>query len=262
MNQWSIRRKRIILSFIVLLLIVLIGLPIFFLFYRTPTCFDNRQNGDETGVDCGGSCQLLCTAESLPIISKGDPRILKIADNTFETVALVENPNANADIYKAGYTFKLYDATGVVPIKVIEGETYVPKGKTFVIFEGPFNLEEGVTPTRVAFEWKRESFVWRKNVIEAPEIVVRDMNLSREDTSPRLNANIENISLENVSNIDLVALIYDETGNIFAASKTFIDVLPMRGSVPVVFTWPNQFDREVLNVDVIIRIFPDGSFIK
>jgi hypothetical protein len=262
MNQWSIRRKRIILSFIVLILIVLIGVPVFFLLYRTPTCFDNKQNGDETGVDCGGSCQLLCTAESLPIISKGDPRILEIADNTFETVALMENPNVNADIYRAGYTFKLYDAVGIVPIKVIEGETYVPKGKTFVIFEGPFNLEDGVIPTRVVFEWKRESLVWRKNIIETPEIVVRDVNLSRENTSPRLSANIENISLENVSNVDLTALIYDETDNIFAVSKTFIDVLPMRGSTPVVFTWPGQFDKEVLSVNVIIRILPDGSFIK
>src|SRR3989338_2125266 len=115
MNQWSRRRKRIILALIFFILIVLIGLPIFFLFYRAPTCFDGKQNGDEIGVDCGGSCRLLCTAQSLPLILKGDPRVLEVAENTFEIVALIENPNANGEIYRARYIFKLYDALSSIP---------------------------------------------------------------------------------------------------------------------------------------------------
>src|SRR3989344_7966424 len=98
MNQWSIRRKRIILSIIVLAIVVFVGAPIFLLFYRAPTCFDGKWNGDETGIDCGRSCQLLCTAESLPLLLKGDPRVFKIADNIFEIVALIENPNTNGEI--------------------------------------------------------------------------------------------------------------------------------------------------------------------
>lgn len=262
MNQWSRNRKRIILSIIFFVLIVLIGAPIFFLFYRAPTCFDGKQNGDEAGIDCGGSCQLLCTASSLPLISKGDPRVLEVADGVFEIVALLENPNASGEIYRAQYLFKLYDALSVIPLKVIEGETFVPKGETFAIFEGPFNLEEGVTPTRATFEWKDESLVWQKNTLEVPELLVKDFILSRETTNPRLDANIENTSLENVSNIDLVVLISNETGSIFAASKTFIDTLPAGEKAPIVFTWPRPFGDKVLDVDIIIRILPDRSFIR
>jgi len=262
MNQWSIRRKRIILSIIVLALVVLVGAPIFFLFYRAPTCFDGRQDGNETGIDCGGSCQLLCTAESLPLLLRGDPRILKIADNTFEVAALIENPNINGEIYRAAYTLKLYDALSTIPIKVIEGETHIPKGVAFSIFEGPFSLEEGVVPTRATLEWKQSSLVWQRNTMQTPELIVTDLKLSREGTNPRLGANIKNISLENVSNVDLVALISNETGSIFAASKTFIDTLPAGEMVPIVFTWPRPFDERAINTDIIIRILPDRSFIR
>src|SRR3970282_2599305 len=101
--------------------IVLIGVPMFFLFYRAPTCFDARQNGDEAGVDCGGSCQLLCGAESLPLLTKGDPRVLTLATSTYQVVALIGNANATAEIYRARYALKLYSASSSIPVKVIEG---------------------------------------------------------------------------------------------------------------------------------------------
>lgn len=262
MNSWSIRRKRIILSIVLLTLVVLIGAPVFFLFYRAPTCSDLKQNGDETGIDCGGSCQLLCSVESLPLISRADPRVLKIADNTFEIVALLENPNNSGEIYRAGYTLKLYDTTNIIPIKVIEGETYVPPASTFAVFEGPFKLGEGIVPARVTLEWKEGTLVWQKSTKRKSELVAKDLVLSREETSPRLNANVENLSLENISNIELTALVSNDAGNIFAASKSFIDILPIKGEVPVVFTWPKPFVEKALDTSILIRILPDTSFIR
>lgn len=262
MNKWSRGRKRIIFSIIIFILVVVIGIPVYLLFYRAPNCFDGKQNGDETGIDCGGSCQLLCKAESLPIIIKGDPRILKIRDNIFEIAVLMENLNTDVDIYRAGYTFKIYGVGNVIPLKVIEGETYVPKGSIFAIFEGPFEIKNGATPTRVTFEWKESTLLWQKNIQKIPEIIVQTLSLSQEDTIPRLNANIKNASLENISNIDLTAFIYDEADNIFAASKTFIETLSAGESMPVVFTWPNPFNKKSLSAKIIIRVFPDRSFTR
>src|SRR5258706_15176144 len=102
MNSWSRNRKRIIFGILALGVVVLVGLPIYFLFYRAPTCSDLKMNGDETGVDCGGSCQLLCSTQSLPLLMKGDPRVLMVATSTYEVVALVENANNSAEIYQAG----------------------------------------------------------------------------------------------------------------------------------------------------------------
>lgn len=241
MNPWSIKRKRIILSAIVFSLVVLVGVPVYFIFYKVPTCFDGRQNGGEEGVDCGGSCRLLCSSDSLPLVLNGDPRILKVSDNIYQIIVSVNNTNINAEIYRAGYTLKIYDTQNIIPLKVIEGETFVPKGSSFAILEGPFNFETGLVPTRVTFEWKENSLVWQKNAKEIPELMVQNLNLSRENTSPRLDAKIENLSLSKIANIDLIATISDEAGNIYAASKTFVETLAPGASVPIVFIWPRPF---------------------
>lgn len=262
MNKWSRRRKRIIVSFIFCAFLVLVALPSYLLFYRPPTCFDSKQNQDETGIDCGGSCQLLCTAESLPLIIKGDPRVLKVTDNKYVVVALVENPNANAEIYRAKYFIRLYNAQSIAPIKVIEGETFVPKGATFAIFEGPFIALGETFPLRATLEWRSASLAWKKNDSTIPKLRIISKTLSEENISPRIDALIENTSLSSVSNVDIISLIYDEKGSIFAASKTFIDSLPAGSRAPVVFSWPKPFSERVLNVELIIRVLPDRSFIK
>ena len=262
MNDWSRSRKRIILGIVFFVAIVIIGLPSFFIFYRTPSCADSVMNGDETGVDCGGSCQLICNAESLPLIIKGDPRVLTIATSTYEVVALLENPNTTAEIYRAQYTLRLYNPESSIPVKVIEGSTFIPRGQDFAIFEGPFTLPETVSASHATLEWHKESLVWRKNIEAEPEMRVKDKLLTKTDTSPRLEARVENLSLEDVSNLDVVALIYDENGNIFAASKTFINRLPSGESAPIIFSWPRPFQNVAIGVEVLVRIFPDSSFIK
>ncbi|OHA96986.1 MAG: hypothetical protein A3J09_02925 [Candidatus Zambryskibacteria bacterium RIFCSPLOWO2_02_FULL_51_21] len=262
MNSWSRRRKRIILAIIFFVLIVLVGVPVFFLFYRAPTCFDGRQNGDEAGVDCGGSCQLLCRAESLPLIIKGDPRILSLATSTFEVIALVENANNSGEIYRAGYVLKIYDASSAVPVKTLEGFAYVPPGSVFAVFEGPFVLEAGVIPNRAVLEWQEGSLVWQKNAAPAPELLVLDPALSRETTSPRLEAVISNPTLADLANIDLTAVVSDAEGNIFAASKTFVESLPAGSKSTAIFTWPKPFDRQAAGTEIIVRVFPDRSFIR
>lgn len=247
-------------------LLILVGVPLFFLLYNPPNCLDGRRNGDETGVDCGGSCQLLCTAESLPLIIKGDPRVLEISPNTFSAVALVENPNQNGEVYKARYVMRIYDAITitplVIPLKIIEGETYIPSGTTFAIFEGPFVLGEGVVPTKATLEWKKESLVWERNKGNFGRVQISNSRLSGEDTSPRLDVVVENVSLESVSNIELTALISNEEGNIFAASKSYISTLSMGGSAPAIFTWPEPFTETAFDIDIVLRVFPDGSFLR
>jgi hypothetical protein len=262
MNSWSRTRKRIILVIVLLTLVVLLGVPLFFLFNSTPTCADHKMNGDETGVDCGGSCQRLCAPESFPLIIEGDPRVLTIATSTYEVVALLENPNATAEISRARYTLRLYSASSLVPVRSIEGEAYVPPGARLALFEGPFVLEEEMVPTRAVLEWDETTLVWEKTDRQVPEVMVKSTNLSRIDSTPRLEAAIFNPTLERVVNVDLTAILYDESGNIFAAAKTFMSELPSGGESQAVFTWPAPFASQPVEVEVLIRLYPDASYLR
>ena len=64
MSKWSVKRKRRIL--IVIGILFLIGLALIFINIenkKVPTCFDGLQNGQETGVDCGGESSKVCQEE-------------------------------------------------------------------------------------------------------------------------------------------------------------------------------------------------------
>jgi hypothetical protein len=260
MNEWSLRRKRTIFFVVLSLLIVLLGFPTFFLFYRSPTCSDNKQNGTEAGVDCGGACQRICSAQSLPLLLKGDPRVLSPTLGVYEVVAVVQNPNVTAEVKRARYSLKLFEGSATIPLTVIEGETFVPKNSTFAIFEGPMNLGDA-KPDRATLEWK-SGLDWQKDGGPIPDLVTRNILLSKEDSEPRVDALLVNNSLEKVTNVELVALLSDESGNIIASSKTFVEEIPGSGLTPVVFTWPKPFGTAVSSVDIITRVFPDRSYIR
>lgn len=255
-------RKRLIFLSLVLFFAVVVGLPAYFFFYQAPSCSDGRQNGDETGVDCGGSCRMLCPADALPLSSRSDPRILSIAPGVYEVVSLVENLNPLAEVYRAKYTVRVFDQASAIPLRTFEGEAHIPRGSRVAIFEGPFTLDTGAVPTRATLEWDSESLTWQKSEGTLADVRVVSSVISREELAPRLDISLENFSLERASNIDLTALLYDENGNIFAASKTFVDNISPTGRAPAVFAWPRPFARNILNTEVIIRFLPDRSFVR
>lgn len=249
----------------VLTLAVLVGVPGFFLFYQAPTCFDGKHNGGEIGVDCGGDCQLLCTTESFPLVTKGDPRILEIAPGIFEVVALVENPNPSGEVLRARYIMTLYTRSEENPLKFlrsIEGETFIPKGGTSALFIGPMDLGEEL-PIKAQLNWHEDSLIWRRNRSVTPNISAGNIILKGEDSLPRIDATVVNNSLERVEHIELVALVTDESGNIIAASRTYLESLEKGESVPVVYTWPGPFPASTSTaVEIISKILPDRSYIR
>ena len=260
MNQWSIQRKRIIFSIVVLTLVILIGVPMFFLFYRAPTCFDGKQNSDETGIDCGGSCQLLCTAQSLPLIQKGDPRVLDLGQGIYEIVAIVENPNVAAEILHARYTIKLFEALSPVPMRIIESEAFVPNNGIFVVFEGPIDMG-GRQPVRATLEWHQDTFVWQKNIQIVQEVETKNVVLTREDSKPRISAMLVNDSLNQVFNIELTAIVSGEDDNLIAASKTFVEKLAGGASSPITFNWsePFKIKEDICGYPVDVALVMDRS---
>lgn len=261
MNRWSSRRKRIIFFLVLFALAVLVGVPTGFLVYEPPTCFDGKHNGEEGGVDCGGSCELICRAETLPLIAEGDPRVLEVTPGFVDVVVLLENPNPTAEVERARYTIKLFETPSITPIATIEGETFIPRGESFVVFEGPISTGEA-RPTRATLEWGLESLVWKRSTATRPNMRVSGTNLSYVDGVPRVYALLENRSEVLVEDVELISLIRDQGGNLTAASKTFVEEIKRGESVPVVFSWLQPFGSETVGVDVVWQIKSRGSLLR
>lgn len=221
---------------------LLIIIPVFILYYKMPTCSDGKKNGAETGVDCGGACDLLCSFEGLnPIILWS--RAFKVTNGVYSAVAYIQNPNINSET-EVSYVFKLYDSNNAL-ISTKANRTFIPKNKVLAIFEQNISVGEKV-PVRATFEFTSE-MAWRKNSAVQPELVITQKSLVGEETRPRVDAVIENKSIETVEQIEVVAVVYDSLGNAFAASRTFVDKLAKDESARISFTWLQPFKTDKVN---------------
>ncbi len=251
MSSWSQKRKSIYFAGFTAFLLVAVVLPAYFIFYKAPTCSDGKQNGGEKGVDCGGPCVRLCRSQYLePNIIWA--RAIQVKPGLYNALAYIENPNIDAGVDSISYVFKIRDKDGVL-VYERKGETFIPPNKFFAIFEDGISVGEKI-PANTFFEFTNES-LWKKQENKEAGITVLKKAISREETSPRIDATIENKLFQPIFNIEVVAIAYDKNDNALGFSRTFIDKLQKEESQDVVFTWPETFNSKVVKIEIIPRVY-------
>ncbi len=250
MISWSEKRKFYYGAGVVVVLLLIFSFVFFGLFYRAPTCTDGKQDGDETGVDCGGSCPNLCQGDTVaPIVYWS--KFFNVSGGVYDLAAFVENPNLTSENSQAAYEFKVFDGDNLL-IGTRDGETFIPKNKKFIIFEPGFVIQNR-TPKYVEFDFT--SFgVWQKDSAPEPDISVTYSPLSATTTSPRIDGVVSNNSTQDINEVELTAEVEDQNENTVAVSRTFVDNLTAGSSQNFVFTWPKPFGGNVINI--IYRIVP------
>lgn len=242
MSSWS-RRRRFVYAIVVLgggLLVAISALYISL--NKASTCFDGKRNGGESGVDCGGACSRVCLDEVASLAIQWS-RALRVSDGRYNAVAYVENPNTGAGVRSISYRFDLFDANNIL-ITSREGETYLSPRGVSPIFEA--NIETGNRiPARTFFEFTEEP-VWFKAVDTRDRLAIQGRELTQLESAPRIEATLRNSSaVDEFENIDVTAVVFDTDGNAIAASRTRLPLLEPRASFPLVFTWPEPFEKNV-----------------
>lgn len=245
--SWGTRRRNTIVWVIILFITVPVVFYAYKTFYHAPTCFDGKKNGGEFGVDCGGSCELLCKADALaPIVLW--TRYFTVSPGTYNALVYVENPNPDAGIDEIKYVFRLYDKDNIL-IQERNGVAKIPPKAVFPITENGLFTNSQIA-TRATFEFA-EDFIWTRKEPQKPLILVRDENLLNSDTDPRVTAELQNITLQKIKDIEVVAILYDEEDNAVKSSTTFIEEMNKNEIVSVVFTWPAPFEMSISRVEII-----------
>jgi hypothetical protein len=259
-SAWSAKRRILYGGGFVLVLAIIASLLFFHFFYRAPSCSDGIQNGDETGVDCGGSCTTLCSNQTLqPIVYWA--KAFNVLGDVYNVAAYVENPNSDSNNPQATYSFKVYDANNIL-LAERTGTTFIPKNKKFIIFEPGITIQNKI-PKRVDFEFT-DFAPWQKDVTVDPSISVVYSPLQSTTTTPRVSGTVTNNSDQNIGNgLELSVLVLDSNQNAIAVSRTFVDPLPKKTSQDFVFTWPKPFSLGVeacaSPVDVALALDRSGS---
>lgn len=227
--------------------------------YTPPSCFDTVQNGDESGVDCGGKCVRIC---AMSVIQPTElwVRAFEIRDGQYNAVAYIENRNLNVGTVALTYTIGLYDAAGLITER--SGSTILPPDGVYPIFEGRIETGNRV-PTQAFIELNDDDVVWVPAEEGREQFKVESRALGDADTKPILNASLTNTSLEEARDVEIVATIFDAKGNALTASQTLVPYFAGRTTRDVVFTWPSPIAKTVrtceVPTDVVLGIDLSGS---
>lgn len=243
---WGDKRRFVIIaSFAALCVLLLSGILIAVL-YDAPSCMDGRQNQDETGVDCGGSCAYLCRHEAQ------DPRLtfaraVTNGSGRTDVIAYVENRNQNAEAKDARYTVEVFDESGALLGKR-ESMIDLPARSIVALYVPGVYAGIGATPR--AFVSFDEGTRWRNARGGESPLAVSGIKLT-SGSRPRVDATVTNVAPSPVFNRTLIATVFDADGVAIAASQTVVREVPALGTASAVFTWPEAFSGTPVRVEVI-----------
>lgn len=244
--SWSSRRRSLYLLGALIVLILLVGVPLFFFFYEAPTCTDGKQNGDEQGVDCGGDCPIVCSFSAADPIVRWS-RLFEVVPGVYSVVARVENPNPTVAAYNVPYSFKLRAADNVLVYEQ-KGMAYLSPKSIIPIFETGLQTGSRI-PTRVEFTLGEP--VWVNERSTAPDVSIRNQKLENPNERPVVTATIKNETTDSTQQFSAVIVLYDASGNAVHASRTLVESIPALGEAQLIFTWPQPFGTRIARIEII-----------
>ncbi|HMP67660.1 MAG TPA: FxLYD domain-containing protein [Candidatus Paceibacterota bacterium] len=247
MSSWGKKRRNFILFLFTFFILVLLGVYLFIIYSVEPTCFDNKRNGDETGVDCGGSCKLICDGQAIePIIHWS--RYFEIIPGFYNAVAYIENLNSDSGVNSAQYKITLYDSKNF-PLETRVGTIRIRPREIIPIFEPALNTGQ-LIPVRSTFEFTN-NLVWEKMQPRDRYLQITKQRFFEVDGLPRISAEITNTSINRANNISIIVVVYDSDSNTITTSSTLVETLNKDETKQFVYTWPQKFPREMSRFEII-----------
>ncbi len=264
-------KKILVAGIYVLLWAIFLG-ALYALFGPAPaSCFDNKKNGTETGVDCGGSCKA-CLVDKLKNVEIKEVKFLPSGQGRVDLVGLVYNPNPSIGVKDLQYKFSIYDGSGNV-LRVIDENTH---GDDIIftdsIYVWPQTIRPIIVPNvsvnaavaRVALDVKVAQGGWALTpVVAPPQLFVRPapgFQIGKSSTAfatyNGLVSNGSNVEFELV-NVDVVAR--NKSGQIVAVNRHVVRSLVPGQDRIAEMAWfsPNQAIVGLKNEDFSLTVSTD-----
>lgn len=246
--KWGARRQVLYYGVGTVIFVALLVASWQLFFKHAPTCFDKIENGNESGVDCGGSCALLCpdTAKPATILWS---RAFLTAPGIYTAAAYIQNNNVavGAGARQVHYSFQLLDDKNIL-VAERDGVVDIPPVETVPIIES--NIDTGQRQVaRTFFTFSDDSLSWSK----VDPASVQKLRISNVGTyaDGKLTATIANDSYDDAKKIGALAVLFDAQGVARAASKATIAKVGARSTASVTFTWP-EAPQNIIRAEVTV----------
>jgi len=255
--HWDTKRK---LVYALATIVALTAFGVFLLrnmLFPEPTCFDNKKNGFELDVDCGGTCSLRCTQEVDPLTVIW-AKAVQTEQNQYDLVGMIKNNNIDNASHELGYTFTAYDKDGNI-LKSWDGSTTPPLDGSFPIIMQDIAISP--SPAQVSLSITDGKHY---KVIESPSSpTVRILDRRYEPGSiPHVYAIIKNTKQKEINKLPVRAVLFDENDNAYAVGETLIPLLGKEATQEVSFTWREPFTKSPTRIGIypIFNPFDASSY--
>lgn len=245
--DWAGKRRLYIIGGAALITLVLLAGILIAVMYEAPSCMDGKQNQDENGIDCGGSCAYLCSADVEPARVAFVRALMNLSGRT-DLIAYVENRNALAEAKNAPYVAEIFDAQGRL-LGTREGIVDLPARAIVPVFVPGI----GAGSAARAFLTIAETTKWRLPSNAKEPLTVGTVSMIQGDKA-RVTAPIENLSPRDEFDRTVVAVVFNANGEAVAATQTVLRVVSAFGKTDAVFTWNEPFPEGAVRAEV--RIAP------
>lgn len=256
-------RKQLIIGLIFVLAIGGIGYGLIDQFFLTEsTCFDNIQNGQEEGVDCGILvCGKVCEPAILPL-NVLYQKLIEVGSGDYDFVAQVYNPNPLFAASRVKYELNIA-GKGIGSLQKA-GTFYVLPGQTRYIIVP--NIRNNDKLTDSTFEIKEID--WGKfQSFEGISFPVQRKNytvVNKNGTFSELEAIVLNSSDFDFDKVEVGVILFSNGNNIVAINKTDIRTFLSRTERYFKVSWPVGLPANVArqDVEVVTNVFENSNFIK
>ena len=250
--NWATKRKIIYATVIIVLLVVYLLYHYRALISPSPTCFDGVQNGLEEGIDCGGSCSLMCVSSVKPLTLEWS-RFIKTQDNTYDLVAYISNKNVNNTAISTPYDLSLINKEGR---KIFEsrGQVVSPVNTSFpIIIQNVSVTDEPAQITASISQNKHYKTVLNGNDLL---ISIKSKTLEEGNDISRVYVTAVNNTLNTLNKVKVDVILFDENKNAVGVGETIIDRLLGEEEKQLIFTWNTPFAKHPVIIDVYPIINP------
>ena len=190
-----------------------------------PTCFDEKQNQEETGIDCGGPC-ISCEVKNLKPLSIGGITSLFGDDRIFSVAAEVKNPNADYGTRNFSYEADFYDSSSRL-LGVEKGIDFIYPGENKYIIVAGIKIGNGI-PVRAEIKLINQSEIkWeKKNDFIPLSAEFKNVLAELENNQVIISGYVINVNNFEFSRVVVSAFAVDNMGIKVGASKTETKIGP------------------------------------
>lgn len=230
--------KQLVYSAFYLVVFVGISLLVYFVYFRpAPSCFDNKQNQNEEGVDCGAVCGKICLGSDFrPLFVVGNPKIFNPVGDSPVLFAAIKNPNSNYAARHFAYQFNLFDEKGILK-NSWRGRSFIYSNETKYV--GVFLSGQKIDFTNKRLELVIEDEKWAyKNQFEKPALEVQNARYKLRDKTVEVNGVVVNQDIVPIKTAVVFVVFYDKVGVEAGVSQTEISDIEVSRGKPFTVLYP------------------------